>query len=91
MAGQRALRMKVSEARSKLTRLDKLLQPGEVIQLTRRGKKYARIELTGEMDRYESVLKSIEALPEPKGKLRSAARNYKAILYGKTDDDAERS
>ena len=89
--GERVLRMKISDARSKLTRLDKLLQPGEVIQLTKRGKDYARIELTEEMDRYEAVLKSIETLPEPKGKLRSAARKYKSILYGETSDDTKRS
>ncbi len=81
--GEAVLKMKLSDARSKLTQLDKLLQPGEVIQLTKRGKKYARIELLGEMGRYETVLKSIESLPEPKGKPRPIARNYKSILYGK--------
>ncbi|GBE17316.1 hypothetical protein BMS3Abin15_01157 [bacterium BMS3Abin15] len=81
--GEPVKKMKLSDARSKLTQLDKLLKPGEVIQLTRRGKNYARIELTGEMDRYEAVLKSIEALPESKEKPRPVARNYKSILYGK--------
>lgn len=76
-------KMKLSEARAKLTQLDKLLKPGEVLQLTRRGKNYACIELSGEVDRYEAVLRSIEALPEPEGKLRPIARNYKSILYGK--------
>jgi len=75
--------MKLSEARSKLTQLDKLLKPGETLQINRRGKAYARIELIGEMDGYERVLNSIESLPEPKGKLLAVAQNYKSILYGK--------
>ena len=33
-------------------------------------------------DRYEEVLISIEALPEPKEKLRPVAQNYKSMLYG---------
>ncbi len=77
------LKMNLSEARAKLTQLDKLLKPGEAMQLTRRGKAYARIELVGKMDRYETVLKSIDALPEPKKKLRTVAQNYKSNLYGK--------
>jgi len=81
--GDAVKKMKLSDARSKLTQLDKLLKPGEVIQLTKRGRDYARIELAGEMDRYEAILKSIEALPEPKDKQRAAARNYKSMLYGK--------
>ncbi len=79
----RNLKIKLSEARSKLTQLDKLLKPGEALQINKRGKAYARLELIGEMDRYEAVLKSIEALPEPKGKLRPVAQNYKSILYGR--------
>ena len=73
------LKIKLSEARSKLTQLDKLLKPGEVLQISKRGKAYARLELIGDMDRYEAVLKSIEALPEPKDKLRPVAQNYKSI------------
>jgi len=80
---QPSLKLKLSEARSKLTQLDKLLKPGEALQLTKRGKAYARIELLGEVNRYDAVLKSIEALPEPKEKLRPVAQNYKSILYGK--------
>ncbi len=78
---QPLLKLKLSEARSKLTQLDKLLKPGESMQVTKRGKVYARIELLGEMNRYEAVLKSIEALPEPKEKLRPVAQNYKSVLY----------
>jgi len=78
---QSLLKLKLSEARAKLTQLDKLLKPGESMQVTKRGKVYARIELLGEMDRYEAVLKSIEALPEPKEKLRPVAQNYKFVLY----------
>ena len=74
--------IKISEARAKLTRLDKLLKPGETLQINKRGKAYARIELIEEMDRYDRVLKAIEDLPEPKGKLRTVAQNYKSKLYG---------
>jgi len=74
--------IKISEARSMLTRLDKILRPGEVIQITRRGKIYARLELIAESDRYEEVLKSIDALPEPKGKKQSIAQAHKSFLYG---------
>ena len=76
-------KMQLSEARAKLTQLDKLLKPGETLQITRRGKAYARIELIGEMDGYDRILNSIESLPEPKEKLRAVAQNYKSILYGK--------
>ena len=77
-----ASKIKISEARSKLTQLDKLLKPGETLQINKRGKAYARIELIGEMDMYDRVLDSIENLPEPNGKLRSVAQNYKSKLYG---------
>ena len=76
-------KIKISEARSKLTQLHKLLKPGESLQISKRGKAYARIELIGEMDGYDRVLNAIEDLPEPKGKLRAVAQNYKSKLYGK--------
>ena len=76
-------KMKISEARSKLTQLEKLLNPGESLQISKRGKAYARIELVGEMDGYDKVLNAIESLPKPKGKLRTVAQNYKYRLYGK--------
>ncbi len=76
-------KIKISEARSKLTQLHKLLKPGETLQISKRGKAYARIELIGEMDGYDRVLNAIEDLPEPKGKLRAVAQNYKSKLYGK--------
>ena len=75
--------IKLCEARSKMTQLDKILKPGEVLQITKRGKAYARLELITESDRYDEVLKSIEALPEAKGKTRSVAQLYKSFLYGK--------
>ncbi len=75
------IELKLSEARSKLTQLDKLLRPGQVMQITKRGKAYAHIELVGEMDRYESVLESIENLPESKKKLRAVSQRYKSFLY----------
>ena len=76
-------KINISEARSKLTQLHKLLKPGETLQISKRGKAYARIELIGEMDGYDRVLNAIEDLPEPKGKLRAVAQNYKSKLYGK--------
>jgi|GEM_PF-1023929 len=78
------LKLKVSEARDKLTRLDKILKPGEFLQVTRRGKDYARIELEGGIDPYDAVLRSIESLPEPEPDetLRPVARNYKTVVYG---------
>jgi hypothetical protein len=75
--------IKISEARSKLTQLDKLLKPGEALQINKRGKAYAIIELFGEIDVYDRVLNAIESLPEPKEKLRAVAQNYKSKLYGK--------
>ena len=75
--------LKLSEARSKLTRLDKILKPGEILHITRRGKAYARLELITEPDRYDEVLKSIEALPEPEGKKQAIAQAYKSFLYEK--------
>jgi len=88
--GQPLLKLKLSEARSKLTQLDKLLKPGEALQLTKRGKAYARIELLGKMDLYEAVLMSIEALPEPKEKLRPVAQKYKSMLYGNNNENFKR-
>ena len=82
--------MKLSEARSKLTQLDKLLKPGETLQVNKRGKAYARIELIGEMDRYDTVLNSINGLPKPKEKLRAVAQNYKSILYGSSNANPKR-
>ena len=77
------LTLKLSEARAKLTQLDKLLKPGESLQVNKRGKAYARIELLGDLDPYEKTLELIEALPKPKKKLRPVAQNYKSILYGR--------
>ena len=76
------LKIKISEARSKLTQLDKLLKPGEALQINKRDKAYARIELIGEMDGYDRVLNAIESLPETKGKLRAVAQNYKSKMIG---------
>jgi hypothetical protein len=75
-------KIKISEARSKLTQLDKLLKPGEALQINKRDKAYARIELLGEIDDYDRVLNAIESLPETEGKLRAVAQNYKSKLYG---------
>ena len=86
----RGLKIKLSEARSKLTQLDKLLKPGETLQINKRGKAYARLELIGKMDRYEAVLKAIEGLPEPKEKLRPVAQNYKSILYRSNNANSKR-
>ena len=79
---RKMLKLSVSDARHQLTRLEEILRPGEFLQITRRGKAYARIELEGDLDPYEEVLKSIESLPEPDAPLRTVARDYKKILYG---------
>ena len=71
----------LSEARSKMTQLDKILKPGEVLNITKRGKAYARLELVAESDRYDEILKSIEGLPESNGKLRPVAQSYKSFIY----------
>ena len=80
--GDPVLKLNLSEARIKLTQLDKLLKPGESLLVNKRGKPYARIELLGNIDKYEQVLESIEALPEAPPELLSVAENYKSILYG---------
>lgn len=75
--------LSVSKAREKLTKLDQILEPGEILEITRRNKQYARIELLGGKDRYQQVLDSIDALPESKSKRkRNVARRYKKYLYG---------
>lgn len=88
--GDSIVKLKISEARSKLTQLDKLLKPGETLQVDKRGKAYARIELLGEMDPYEKVLHMIESLPEPEEELRPVAQNYKSIVYGNKNGNAKR-
>jgi len=82
------IRLKVSETRSKLTQLDKLLKPGQILEVTRRGKAYARIELVGDENPYEEVFRSIEALPEPEDELEPVAENYKSFLYDENDKNA---
>jgi hypothetical protein len=49
----------------------------------------ARIELEGDLDPYEEVLKSIESLPEPDAPLRTVARDYKKILYGTENEHTQ--
>jgi len=87
---EQLIKLNMSEARSKLTQLHSLLEPGQVLQITKRGKPYARVELVSDTDHFESVLKSIDALPEPKEKLQPAAENYKSLLYGNNDEHAKR-
>ena len=82
------MKLKVSEARIKLTQLDKLLKPGESLEISKRGKPYARIELLGGVDRYAQVLESIEALPEAFDEMLPVAENYKSILYGSNNENA---
>ena len=86
--GDSVLKLKLSEARSRLTRLHKLLKPGQALQVNKRGRPYARIELLGEIDPYEKVLQSLEALPEPQEALRPVACSYKSFLYGSKDENA---
>jgi antitoxin (DNA-binding transcriptional repressor) of toxin-antitoxin stability system len=83
---KKILKLSVSDARKKLTKLEEIVGPGEFVQITRRGKAYARIELAGDRDPYEEVLKSIESLPEPDEPLQTVAGNYKKLLYGREDE-----
>lgn len=53
------------------------------MHITRRGKAFARLELITESDRYDEVLKAIEALPEPNGRRQSIAQSYKTFFYEK--------
>ena len=80
------LKLKMSEARSRLTHLHKILEPGQVLQITKRGKPYALVELLGDIDPYESVLQSIDKLPEPENDLKPVSENYKSFLYGDSDE-----
>jgi hypothetical protein len=82
-------KLSVSDARHKLTRLEEILRPGEILQITKRGKPYARIKLEGDVDPYEEVLKLIESLPEPDKPLRAVARNYKGLLYGTKNEHTQ--
>jgi hypothetical protein len=84
--GELKLKLKLSEARIKLTQLEKFLKPGESLEVSKRGKPYARIELLGDVDRYEQILATIEALPEPLEELQPVAENYKSILYGSDNE-----
>ena len=74
-------KLSMSEARLKLTHLHYILRPGEVLEITKRGKPYARVHLLGDKDLYESVLESLDALPEPEEGLQMVAENYKSLLY----------
>jgi len=87
---RKMLKLSVSDARHKLTKLEEILRPGDFLQITRRGKAYARIKLEGDLDPYEEVLKSIESLPEPVEPLRPVARNYKKLLYGTENEHTQR-
>ncbi|MCD6274180.1 MAG: hypothetical protein J7K30_15400 [Deltaproteobacteria bacterium] len=87
---QSLIKLSMSETRSKLTRLHNLLEPGQILQITKRGKPYANIELVGDTDHFDSVLKSIDALPEPEEKTQSVAENYKSLLYGNNDENITR-
>jgi len=86
--GEFKMKLKLSEARIKLTQLEKLLKPGESLEVSKRGRPYARIELLGDVDRYEQILATIEALPEPSEELQPVAENYKSILYGSDNEHA---
>lgn len=84
------LKINMSEARSRLTQLHKILEPGQVLQITKRGKPYAIVELLGNIDPYESVLKSIDKLPETEKDLKPVAENYKSFLYGNSNEHVKR-
>lgn len=81
--------LKISEARAKLTQLDKLIKPGESIQITKKGKPYAYIKLIQDEDTYETVLDLIESLPKPEERMKNIAQNYKKVLYNRRKEGSK--
>ena len=79
--------MSLSEARVRLTQLEKILNPGDALQINKRGKPYARVKLLAGMDLYERVLVLIDELPEPETGLRPVAENYKSLYYKSKNAD----
>ncbi|MBI5379393.1 MAG: hypothetical protein HZA23_04475 [Nitrospirae bacterium] len=74
MKKETTLHRSVTEVRKDLTRLDKILKVGETVEVYRRKKPYARIELVGIQDPYDHVLEAIKSLPEPsRGRRRAVA------------------
>lgn len=73
----------ISQARENLTKLDKILRPGEVLEVRRRNKKYAKIELAPEREKWQEIWEAIQKLPEPGKELKDIAENYKKYLYQK--------
>jgi antitoxin (DNA-binding transcriptional repressor) of toxin-antitoxin stability system len=77
-------RFSITEAREKLTRLDRILRPGEVVEISRRGRPFARLELLPPPDPAREIMEIIGSLPSGKGKKKRVAARYKDLLYGKT-------
>lgn len=75
--------LNISETRNKITQLDKLIKPGDVLEVTRKGKPYAIIRLIQDEDPYEKVLNLINSLPETDESPKHGAENYKKLLYNK--------
>ncbi|MGA1842556.1 MAG: hypothetical protein ACMUIU_18230 [bacterium] len=73
--------LSISETRNKITQLDKLIGPGDVLEVTKKGKPYAIIRLIQDEDLYEKVSRLINSLPKGHGKPESIAENYKKLLY----------
>lgn len=74
--------IKINKARPKLTRLDRLLEPGEMLPISRRCKAYACIELIDETDTYGRIPNIIENLPQPLNNLQAVAQNDKITFFG---------
>ncbi|MCL5966470.1 MAG: hypothetical protein M1550_04550 [Deltaproteobacteria bacterium] len=76
--------LSITEAREKLTRLDRILRPGEAVEISRRGRPFARLELLPPPDPAAGVIEIIGSLPSGKGKKKRVAARYKDLLYGKS-------
>lgn len=83
---KKKLVLNISETRNKITQLDKLMEPGDILEVRRKGKPYAIIKLIQEEDPFERVLKLVNSLPEDNGESKHVAENYKNHLYKKERD-----
>ena len=77
--------LNISETRNKITQLDKLIEPGDILEVTKKGKPYAMIRLIQDEDPYERVSRLIDSLPKGHGKPKRIAENYKKLLYNKKE------
>ncbi len=81
--------MPVSLVREHLTHLEKVMEPGEVLEVCRRGRPYFEIKLAGPKkgeDPYEILDRALKHLPPARGKKKDIARRADEYLYGWSAD-----